>query len=43
MGKKTKKQITLLTERLQKLKKSMADIRQQDGNSRELDVLLPSK
>ena len=39
MGKKTKKQITLLKERLQKLKKSMADIRQQGGNPRELDEI----
>ena len=37
MGKKTKKQITLLKERLQKLKKAAADLRQQGNNPRELE------
>ena len=39
MGKKTKKQITLLKERLQRLKKVAADLRQQGNNPLELEEL----
>lgn len=37
MGKKTKKQISLLRERLQKLRKEVADLRQKGGSSNEIE------
>ena len=39
MSRKTKKQITLLRERLQKLKKSVSELRQQGKIIQELDDL----